>query len=48
MVRIVLAPLDIDMIGKKNDQEAHNVSLGSEAILIKDLTCTEIAPVLHH
>lgn len=36
MVRIVLALLDIVMIGKKNDQEAHSFSLGSEAVLIKE------------
>lgn len=35
MVGIVLALLDIDMIGKKNDQEAHIISLRSEAVLIK-------------
>lgn len=36
MVRIVLALLDIDMIGKKNDQETHRVSLRSEAVLFKE------------
>lgn len=35
MVTIVLALLDIDMIGK-NGQEAHSVSLGSEAAFIKE------------
>lgn len=46
MVSIVLALLDIGMIGKKNDQEAHRVSLRSEAVLIKkDLIYTD---VLHH
>lgn len=35
MVRIVLALLDIDMIGKTNDQEP-NISLRSEAVLFKD------------
>lgn len=35
MVRIVLALLDIVMI-EKNDQEAHSVSLGSEAVFIKE------------
>lgn len=49
MVRIELALLDIDMTGKKNDQETHSVSLGSEVVPSKkDLICTEIPYVLHH
>lgn len=36
MVRIVQALLDIDMIGKMNDQEPHHISLRSEAVLFKD------------
>lgn len=36
MVRIVLALLDIDMIGKKNDQEAHSTFLRSETGLIEE------------